>query len=64
MSFISKLESAIDANHSLLCVGLDPREEYLPDGADIEERLAAWGNRMIEQTADLVCCYKTQLRFF
>lgn len=64
MSFISKLESAIDANHSLLCVGLDPREEYLPDGTDIEERLAAWGTRMIEQTADLVCCYKPNFAFF
>jgi uridine monophosphate synthetase len=64
MSFISKLESTIDANHSLLCVGLDPREAYLPDGADIEERLAAWGIGMIEQTSDLVCCYKPNFAFF
>ena len=64
MSFVSKLDAAIRRNHSLLCVGLDPTLENLPVEGEIEERLAEWGKAIVEQTADLVCCYKPNLAFY
>ena len=64
MGFFSKLNKAIDANSSLLCVGLDPLDEMLPDHGSIEERLKTWGLKIIEQTSDLVCCYKPNFAFF
>ncbi len=64
MGFFSKLNHAIDANSSLLCVGLDPHDEMLPDHGPIEEKLKTWGANIIEQTSDLVCCYKPNFAFF
>ena len=64
MSFFSKLTAAIRANDSLLCVGLDPQQDMLPDGETIEESLLDWGKRLITQTSDLVCCYKPNFAFY
>jgi len=64
MGFFTKLGSAIERNGSLLCVGLDPREDSLPQGADMEARLADWGRGIIDQTADQVCCYKPNFAFY
>ena len=64
MSFMSKLTSAIERNNSLLCVGLDPKDERLPEGKNIEDQLVSWGTEMVNQTADLVCAYKPNYAFF
>jgi uridine monophosphate synthetase len=64
MSFFSKLTSAIQTNNSLLCVGLDPQQDMLPEGKNIEESLFTWGKRIITQTSDLVCCYKPNFAFY
>lgn len=64
MSFFSKLTAASGSNHSLLCVGLDPRLDTLPEGENIEDRLTSWGTSIIDQTADLVCCYKPNFAFY
>ena len=64
MSFISKLEAAVQTNQSLLCVGMDPRAEQLTDGGNDEERLVNWGKGIIAQTADQACCYKPNFAFF
>jgi uridine monophosphate synthetase len=67
MSFFSKLEGAIEANQSLLCVGLDPQLESLKGITDpvvIEEELVAWGSRIIEATKTVVCCYKPNFAFY
>jgi orotidine 5''-phosphate decarboxylase, subfamily 2 len=64
MSFVSKLDAVVQKNRSLLCVGLDPTLENLPAGGEIEDRLAEWGKAIVEQTADLVCCYKPNLAFY
>ena len=64
MSFITKLEKAIETNNSLLCVGLDPRAEQLTEGANDEEKLVNWAQGIIAQTADQVCCYKPNFAFF
>jgi uridine monophosphate synthetase len=66
-SFIEKLTAAIERNNSLLCVGLDPSPQKFPDHfpATIDETaLVNWGQAIIKQTADLVCCYKPQIAFY
>jgi uridine monophosphate synthetase len=66
-SFIAKLTAAIDRNNSLLCVGLDPDPkkfpEHFPQTIDTTA-LIIWGQAIIEQTADLVCCYKPNFAFY
>jgi len=59
MGFFDKLHAAIEHSDSLLCVGLDPRPEYLPNGD-----ILAFNRRIIEQTADLVCAYKPNFAFY
>jgi len=63
--FIDKLTGAIERNNTLLCVGLDPDLDKISkvSGSE-EERLVRWGNEIIEQTADLVCCYKPNFAFY
>jgi uridine monophosphate synthetase len=66
-SFIEKLTGAIERNDSLLCVGLDPNPQKFPDHfpAVIDQAaLLNWGQTIIEQTADLVCCYKPNVAFY
>lgn len=64
MDFVTKLSQAIERNNSLLCVGMDPSEKVLPPGEDIFARLLAWAQALIDQTKDLVCCYKPNIAFF
>ena len=64
MSFFSKLTDAIRINDTLLCVGLDPQQDMLPVGENIEESLLDWGKGIIAQTSDLVCCYKPNFAFY
>jgi uridine monophosphate synthetase len=66
-SFIEKLTNAIERNNSLLCVGLDPNPQKFPhhfaDTVD-EAALFNWGKNIIEQTANVVCCYKPNIAFY
>lgn len=66
-SFIEKLMQAVESNNSLLCVGLDPNPhkypEHFPETIDAQA-LINWGIKIIEQTADLVCCYKPNFAFY
>ncbi len=66
-NFADKLAAAVVRNRSLLCVGLDPDPFQFPQffrqPVDAEA-LAAWGRAIIEQTADLVCCYKPNSAFY
>ena len=59
MSFIEKLQKASEDNNSLLCVGLDPDPERMPDISVTE-----FCQQIIEATSDLVCAYKPNLAFF
>lgn len=66
-SFIEKLTGAIARNDSLLCLGLDPDPRKFPHHfpSMIDRRaLLAWGEALIEETADLVCCYKPNFAFY
>lgn len=66
-SFAAKLAAAVAHNHSLLCVGLDPDPFQFPQffrhPVDAES-LAVWGKTIVDQTADLVCCYKPNIAFY
>jgi uridine monophosphate synthetase len=66
-NFIDKLTQAVEQNQSLLCIGLDPDPQRFPDhfGPTLDtQALAAWGQSLIEQTADLACCYKPNFAFY
>ncbi len=67
LSFAEKLAQAAAARGSLLCVGLDPDPAAFPahfPAGDVGQALLDWGRRLIEQTADLVCCYKPNSAFY
>ncbi|MBI4337674.1 MAG: orotidine-5'-phosphate decarboxylase [Chloroflexi bacterium] len=49
----------MEANHSLLCVGLDPDPSHMP-----LRDVAAFNRAIIEATSDLVCAYKPNLGFY
>lgn len=57
MKFQNKLRKAISQNNSLLCVGLDPDPGKVKD-------LFKFNQRIIDQTADLVCAYKPNSAFY
>ncbi len=66
-SFDHQLAQAVAANQSLLCVGLDPDPAAFPGhfgAGGPEQALLDWGRRLIDQTADLVCCYKPNSAFY
>lgn len=67
-SFVDKLTDAVEKNDSLLCVGLDPDLDHLAAEhghlLSVGERLTSFCRDIIEQTADLVCCYKPNIAFF
>lgn len=60
MIFFAKLQKAIEKNNSLLCIGLDPDPSKLPKN----QSQFLFNKNIIEQTADLVCCYKPNIAFY
>lgn len=68
--FTEKLTGAIQGHHSLLCIGLDPDPTKFPAhfpetiDSDPHAALVTWGQTIIEQTADLACCYKPNFAFY
>ena len=67
-AFGSRLADASRANHSLLCVGLDPDLARFPPqlraDADVAHAIVAFNAGVIDATADLVCAYKPNLGFY
>ena len=69
-SFLAKLNEAVERNNSLVCVGLDPDPALMPlvngRGANeiTTEDIIEFNRKIIEATADLVCCFKPNLAFF
>ncbi|MGA2655226.1 MAG: orotidine-5'-phosphate decarboxylase [Gammaproteobacteria bacterium] len=65
ISFAEKITKASERNHSLLCVGLDPDIDKLPDNVLREQYpIFAFNRAIIEATHDLVCAYKPQIAFY
>ena len=60
MNFNEKLITASRKNKSLLCVGLDPDPELMPDKVGVFE----FNKAIIDATSDLVCAYKLNLAFY
>lgn len=60
MNFSEKLAKAAQKNKSLLCVGLDPSPEFMPDKVSVLE----FNRAIIEATSDLVCAYKLNFAFY
>lgn len=65
MSFLLKLESEIQNNNSLLCVGLDSDLDKLPEHLKTEaDPLATFNKAIIDATHDLVSSYKFQIAYY
>jgi orotidine-5'-phosphate decarboxylase len=60
MDFIEKLLNATRQNDSLVCVGLDPNLELMPEDVGILE----FNKAIIDATSDLVCAYKPNFAFY
>lgn len=61
MSFLQKLFLIQEKNNSLLCVGLDPDISRIPEWANW---VVYFLKNIIDETHDLVCCYKPQIAYF
>ena len=65
MGFLQKLDEAAVKNGSLLCVGLDPDFNKLPEHLkDSETPLLDFSKAIIEATAGLVCAFKPNSAFY
>lgn len=65
MSFITRLDKAIDKNNSLVCVGLDPILEKLPEEfKSSDQSFFEFNKSIIDTTHDLVCAYKPNSAFY
>jgi orotidine-5'-phosphate decarboxylase len=60
MNFIERLDGATEKNDSLLCIGLDPDPELMPDRISILD----FNRAIIDATRDLVCAYKLNFAFY
>lgn len=63
MNFFEKLEKRCLAADTLLCVGLDPRIS-LEKGENAEDKLTAFGKKIIAATAPYTACYKPNIAFY
>ncbi|MCX6732593.1 MAG: orotidine-5'-phosphate decarboxylase [Candidatus Roizmanbacteria bacterium] len=65
MNIYSKLNSIIDKNNSMVCVGLDSAMEKIPTHLQKERYPQyAFNKALIDATADLVCAYKPNSAFY
>lgn len=65
MTFLTKLAAASRARESVICVGLDPEPDRIPEhlgrGAQAAVRFL---RRIVNATSDQVCCYKPNMAFY
>jgi len=70
MDFFEKIDKVMRESDSLLCVGLDPDVEKIPDAIaalakdDLAKALFEFNKAIIDSTHDLVCCYKPNSAFY
>ncbi len=65
MTFTEKLSNAWATNNSLLCVGLDPDMEKLPEELRWQpDGLFRFCKEIIDATADIACAFKPQIAYF
>jgi len=69
MTFEQKLRQAVSESHSVLCVGLDPVLDRIPDNIKdendtIEDIVIYFLKSVIDSTSDYCCAYKPNMAFF
>lgn len=65
MNFLNLLQNAIEKNNSLLCVGLDPVLDKLPEKfKSSENAFFEFNKAIIDATHDLICAYKPNSAFY
>lgn len=65
MGFLDKLRAAVTSRDSLLCVGLDPDVDRLPEGLPRgPDGVLRFNREIIAVTQDLACAYKPNLAFY
>jgi len=65
--FGHRLREAMRRNESLVCVGLDPDLEKMPEefrGVGVREAIVRFNRAIVEATRDVVCAYKPNLGFY
>lgn len=62
--FVEKLNHAVTANRSLLCVGLDPHPSFLQTLTSEPDPIFTFNKTIVDATADLVCAYKPNMAFY
>ena len=65
MTFLTKLASASRARDSIVCIGLDPEPDQIPEHLGRGPQAAVrFLRRIVAATSDLACAYKPNLAFF
>ena len=65
MTFLSRLASSSRARDSIVCIGLDPEPELIPEHLGHGPQAAVrFLRRIVSATSDLACAYKPNLAFF
>lgn len=65
MNFFEKVAQRQKEQGTTICLGLDPRPAWLTEQDEATPNpWFNWGRRMIEQTAEYVCCVKPNIAFY
>ena len=65
MTFLAKLDAAVRARDSIICVGLDPEPGRIPAHLGVGAQAAVrFLRRIVSATSDQACAYKPNLAFF
>jgi len=65
MSFFDQLQDRAERQHTLLCVGLDPRPaRFPPKILAQDDPIFSFNRQIIDATRDLVCAYKPNYAFY
>lgn len=64
-AFAERLEAAHGSRRRLLCVGLDPAIERMPEGVECSpEGIFTFSRAIVEATADWACAFKPQFAYY
>ena len=65
MNFQQKIETVMEKNNTLLCVGLDPVLDKLPTAIQKKKNpFFTFNKAIIDATADIACCFKPNSAFY
>jgi orotidine-5'-phosphate decarboxylase len=65
MTFLEKLAASSRARDSIICIGLDPEPDRIPDGLGRGPQAALrFLRRIVHATSDFACAYKPNLAFY